>query len=216
MTIAELQQAVSTPADGQWGPASKAALLAFFVNTSAPAVGPAEIAAFAARLGCSPAQLAAVGEVESSKSGFDGSGRPKILFERHFFHRLTDGRWSPAIFSDPTPGGYSVSSWDKLAAACGRAPDAAFASASWGKFQVMGAHWHVLGYASPFELAASMRAGEVAHYELLARFIEANGLADELRRLSADPEDCRAFARAYNGSGYERFAYHTKLAERMA
>jgi hypothetical protein len=212
MTIAELQQAIGTPADGLWGPASRAALLGFFANTGAPAISVAEIDAFAHRLGCSVAQLAAVAAVESSGGGFDRNGRPKILFERHYFHRLTDGRWSPAVFSDPDAGGYDVSSWDKLAAACGRAPDAAFASASWGKFQVMGAHWSRLGYASPFELAASCRVGEVAQYELLARFLEENNLLEELRALSGRAEDCRAFARAYNGPGYERNAYHTKLA----
>ncbi len=215
MTIAELQEAIGTPADGLWGPASRAALLAFFANTSAPAITVAEMDAFAARLGCSLRQLAAVATVESSGGGFDRAGRPKILFERHYFHRLTDGRWSPAVFSDPEAGGYEVSSWDKLAAACGRAPDAAFASASWGKFQVMGAHWHMLGYASPFELAASCRVGEVAHYELLARFLEENNLLPQLRALSSNAEDCRAFARAYNGPRYERHAYHTKLARAL-
>jgi hypothetical protein len=57
---------------------------------------------------------------------------------------------------------------------------------------------------------------EAAHYELLAQFIEANGLKDELARLSPDPETCRAFARAYNGPAYERNgAYHVKLARAM-
>jgi len=215
MTIVDLQQAIGTPADDRWGPASRAALAAYFTNPVAPAVSVAELEAFAERLGCSLRQIAAVAAVESSGSGFDRDGRPKILFERHWFHRQTDGRWSPAIFSDAAPGGYEVDSWLKLAAACGRAPDAAFASASWGKFQVMGGHWHALGYASPFELAASCRAGEVAHYELLARYIEHFGLTEALRALSARADDCRAFAKAYNGPGYERFDYHTKLARAL-
>lgn len=216
MTIAELQEAIGTPADGQWGRASREQLLAWFANPSAPAITVAELGAFATRLGCTVRQLAAMATVESSGNGFDRDGRPKILFERHYFHRLTDGKWSPSIFSDAVAGGYDLNSWVKLALACGRAPDAAFASASWGKFQVMGAHWHALGYASPFELAASTRAGEVAHYELLARFLEANGLTDELRALSRNADDCRAFAKAYNGPAYERNAYHTKLARALA
>ena len=58
-------------------------------------------------------------------------------------------------------------------------------------------------------------AGEEAHYELLARFIEFNGLKDELRALSSNPEDCRAFAMAYNGKSYEVNSYHTKLAKAL-
>jgi hypothetical protein len=38
-----------------------------------------------------------------------------------------------------------------------------------------------------------------------------------LAALSANPDDCRAFARAYNGPGYEaNGAYHVKLARAMA
>jgi len=79
----------------------------------------------------------------------------------------------------------------------------------------MGAHWHVLGYESPFALAQSLIAGEAGHYELLARFIEHNNLTDELRATSPNPEDCRAFAKAYNGPAYEKFSYHTKLAKAL-
>lgn len=215
MTISELQAAIGTAADGQWGPASRAALLAFFVNTAAPAISVVEIEAFAERLGCTVRQIAAVAAVESSGGGFDRNGRPKILFERHHFHRLTAGKWSPTIYSLPNGGGYDIDSWTKLAAACGKDPDAAFASCSWGKFQVMGGHWHALEYASPFELAASCRAGEVAHYELLARYIEDFGLVDELRAISPRADDCRAFAKAYNGPRYEAFDYHNRIARAM-
>jgi len=212
MSIAALQEAIDTLADGLWGPASRGALLMFFANKSAPAISVAEMEAFAGRLGCSLRQMAAVATVESSGSAFDRDGRPKILFERHLFHRITQGRWSPTIYSLDKSGGYEIDSWTKLAAAAGKDPDAAFASCSWGKFQVLGMHWSALGYASPFELAASCRAGEVAHYELLARFIEHNKLTDELRALSTRADDCRAFARAYNGPEYEKFSYHIKLA----
>ncbi|PNU02098.1 hypothetical protein A8V01_26875 [Novosphingobium guangzhouense] len=180
------------------------------------AVTQADIAAFASRLGCTVNQIAAVATVESSGGGFDKFGRPKILFERHLFHRQTGGKWSPSAYSDATAGGYAVDSWDKLGMACGKDPDAAFGSCSWGKFQVLGLHWSKLGYASPYALALSTVKGEAAHYELLARYIEKNGLTDALRALSRDPDDCRAFARAYNGPGYETYKYHTKLAAAMA
>lgn len=215
MNIRELQAAIGTPADGAWGPNSKAALLAAFTNTAAPAVTDEEIEAFAAMAGCTPKQLRAVANVESAGSGFDRQGRPKILFERHLFHRLTDGRWSVSSFSNPKGGGYSEDSWAKLGAACAKDPDAAFSSCSWGKFQVLGTHWSKLGYDSPFSLAKATTESEANHYLLLVQYVRAFGLADEMRALSTDPETCRAFAKGYNGPQYQRFNYHTKLAEAM-
>lgn len=215
MTIAELQKVIGTKVDGRWGPASRAALLARFTNTSAAKITTNEMQAFAERLGCTLRQLAAVAAVESSGSGFDRYGRPKILYERHYFHRLTEGKWSPGSFSNAARGGYSEDSWVKLATACAYAPDAAFSSVSWGKFQVMGFHWSKLGYVSPFDLAVSTVGSEAAHYELLARYIETFGLKDDIRRLSTNPADCRDFAAGYNGSAYEAGGYHRKLAEAM-
>lgn len=201
--------------DGSLGPATRAAILSVFTNTNAAAASEDDMAKIAARLGGTVKQLKAVAAVESGGDGFDAFGRPKILFERHYFHRLTNGKWSPTIFSDPKAGGYTQSSWDKLTLAACRDVDAAFSSASWGKFQVMGAHWHDLGYESPLALAYSTVGSEAAHYELLARFIEHNHLADDFRAISADPETCRGFAAGYNGAGYRKFDYHTKIAARM-
>lgn len=216
MDVKKLQATLGVKADGDFGPVSKEALRKHFVSTKTSAITDAEITTFASRLGCSAKQLRAVSTVESSGSGFDKDGRPKTLYERHLFHRQTGGKWSVAAYSNSSGGGYSESSWDKLAAACAKDPDAAFGSCSWGKFQVLGLHWSALKYAGPYDLAYSTVSGEAAHYELLARYIEANGLTDELRALSRDPDDCRAFAKAYNGSGYETYSYHTKLAKAMA
>lgn len=215
MDVRDLQQLVGAKIDGQWGPASRMMLLAHFTNLQAPAATPADIDACASRLNCTPKQLRAVAKVESAGAGFDKQGRPKILFERHIFHRLTDGRYSQTAYSSPVSGGYSEDSWSKLSAACARDVDAAFSSASWGRFQVMGMHWSKLGYSSPYALAHSTVKGEAAHYDLLARFIIAFGLADELRRLSTDPDDCAPFARLYNGPGYRKNSYDTKLAGAM-
>lgn len=216
MDVKALQAALGVKADGNFGPISTAALFEAFSNRNAPAITDDEIAAFAARLGCSVRQLKAVSIVESAGAGFDNQGRPKILFERHLFHRLTHGDHSPAVYSSPASGGYEISSWSKLAAACAVDPDAAFASCSWGKFQVLGLHWSTFGFSSSFALARTTAKSEKAHYELLALYIEKHGLNDELRAISRDPDDCKAFARAYNGPAYAKFHYHTKLAEAMA
>jgi hypothetical protein len=216
MTIEELQAAIGTVPDGKWGPASKAALLAKFTNLHAPAIGIEWMERLAGELGCTTRQLAAVAAVESSGGGFDKLGRPKILFERHLFHRLTDGRWSPSTFSQQTGGGYAENSWTKLADACGKDPEAAFGACSWGKFQVLGLHALKLGFASSYAMALSTVESEAAHYQLLAMYVRTFGLADELRAISAEPDDCKAFAEGYNGPSYRRFNYHVRIAEAMA
>lgn len=215
MDVRALQAAIGVTADGIFGPASRQAMLDRFTNTHAAAVTAQDIAAFARRLGCTEKQIRAVAQVESAGGGFDNRGRPKILFERHLFHRLTNGQWSPSNFSRREGGGYSDDSWAKLALACAKSPDAAFSSCSWGKFQVLGMHWSKLGYESPLALAVSTVGSEAAHYELLVRYVERFGLADELRALSSNPETCRAFAAGYNGPAYQRFNYHAKLAAAM-
>ena len=217
MKLTELQSAIAAQPDGQWGPASAAALLRAFATPSPARLSAAQAAAFAQRLGVTPAQLCAVARVESAGGGFDASGKPKILFERHKFHAATQGAYSPAPFSNPSPGGYDQDSWAKLQGAIATgAVDAAFASASWGKFQVMGLYWQTFGYASPYALAHSTVGSEAGHYALLVAYVEHFKLQPQLAAMSDDPDTCRAFARAYNGAGYEKFAYHTKLAQALA
>lgn len=215
MTVKELQAIIGATPDGAFGPKSREALQATFTNTDAAAVSQDEMQAMADRLGCSVKQLKAVAIVESAGGGFDANGRPKMLYERHLFHRFTDGRYSPSPFSQPAGGGYSESSWGKLGMACAKDPDAAFAACSWGKFQVLGSHWSKLSYASPFALAHSCVGSEAAHYELLCRYVTTFGLKEELRALSADPETCRGFAAGYNGPKYRVFDYHNKMARAM-
>lgn len=220
MTPTELQQWLGAhgqpvAVDGKPGPITRAAIIAAFTNTCADAVTDANIAAIATRLGCTIKQLRAVATVESGGGAFDNKGRPKILFEHHLFHRLTDGKFSVCSFSNPKGGGYSEDSWQKLTEAACKDASAAFASASWGKFQVLGAHWKALGYPSSIDMAFSTVTSEAAHYDMLARFIEHNGLKPALSKLSTNPEDNRAFARSYNGPAYTNFSYHEKLARAM-
>jgi len=221
MTLSEFQKwlndrGASIAVDGQAGPGTRAAIMHVFANTNAAAISAAEIAEIATRIGIPERNLRAIATVESGGGGFDNNGRPKILYERHYFHRLTNGRWSPSPFSQAKSGGYSEPSWDKLCRAACLHPLHAFASASWGKFQIMGSHANSLGYANPLEFAYTMTRSEKAHYEALAAFIKTNRLDDEARAMSTDPEKCRAFARAYNGPAYEKFSYHKKLAKAMA
>lgn len=221
MTTTELQQwlnqhGAALDVDGVCGPQTRDAIKFVFTNRAAPEVNDADITVLASRLGCTQKQLRAVAKVESGGKAFDDQGRPKILFERHIFSRLTNHKYDTASFSNPSGGGYNESSWEKLVQAACRNADAAFSSASWGKFQVMGMHWEVLGYPSPIDMAYSTVLSEAASYKMLARFIEKNGMKEALAKISTNPADNVPFASRYNGKSFRMFKYDTKLAEAMA
>lgn len=216
MTITELQKAIGVHPDGLWGNLSRKALLHTFTSSNTAALSADQASLIAKRLGVSARQLSAVAKVEAAGSGFDKDRRPKILFERHKFHKYTGGKYSISSFSNPQSGGYNENSWEKMldALVTGQV-DAAFMACSWGKFQVLGEYWDDFHFASPFEMALSTVASEAGHYQLLAYYVEANNLQDEMAALSTNAETCRAFARAYNGPKYEQFDYHNKLAAAM-
>lgn len=211
--------------DGKGGEATEQAVLQVFANTGAPAITPEEELQFAKRLGDSNRRrLRAVAITESNGSGFGLGGRAKLLWERHYFFKRFGFKlaWTlpNAFIANPVPGGYTLDadhdgindSWEKLAAAARRSPVAAFESASWGKFQVMGAWWKKLGYASVFEFAWAMTASEAGHYEALVRYIECFGLRRAFLQISERPVDCEPFADGYNGHGFRKFSYHQRIA----
>ena len=173
------------------------------------------------RLGVSVKHIEMVRKVESGGTSFDNSGRPIILPEPHIFYRQTGGRFGHTAFSypkwgqKPYPKSYDAR-WQVLADMAERDTEAALESASWGLWQVMGFHWKALDYDSALDFARRMAASETEHLEALVRYIEANGLSDELRACRAgSPDSCRAFAKGYNGAGYAKNRYHEKMAEAL-
>jgi hypothetical protein len=224
MTPKELQQwlvAHGQPVlvDGRPGPQTRAAILAAFSNRNAPAVTSEEIAGFARRLGGSAKQVRAVATVESAGGGFNDDGQPKALYERHYVWKRL--RIKIPFLSDPSPGGYTVDadrdgicdSWEKIADMAMRNPLAAFESASFGKFQIMGAWAAKLGYGNAIEFAYALSRSEAAHYEALCRYIEVFGGVAKFRALSGNPADCRPFAEFFNGPRQK--GYDGRLARAM-
>jgi len=202
--------------DGACGPATRDATKEVFVNKDAKGVTEEQLRSLADMADCSYEQLVSVANVESSGSGYDSNGRPKILFERHKFHQITGGEFSTTSYSNSSAGGYNEDSWDKLTnAICTGEIDPAFKSASWGKFQIMGFWYPHMGFTSALEMAFSTTKSEYHHYYLLVGYIRLAGLLPELRQISTDPDDCRPFASGYNGSNYAEGGYHTKIAAEM-
>lgn len=213
--------------DGAWGTASRAAFINAFVCRNATAITEAELAAIASELGDSSVQrIKAVATVESAGSGWFNSGLPKILYERHKFWEWAKNVSSRVVswFANPNAGDYTIDannngindSWEKLSLAMGVEPLAALQAISMGKFQVLGRYYRECGYNHPIEMLYACSRSEYAQYCLLRDYIlkVANCKAAFLA-LSSNADDCRAFAQAYNGSKYEKFAYHTKLAAAM-
>lgn len=178
-----------------------------------------EIRKVAEDFGLEAAALLAVAEVESGGAVFatvDGRQEPLIRFEGHYFDRRlsgdalavarTAGLASPHAGAVANPAS-QVSRWRILERAAAIDRKAAYESVSWGLGQVMGAHWAWLDFADVEALVAEARAGAGGQARLMARFIGKAGLADAL-----EARDWEAFARGYNGPGFRKNAYHTKMA----
>lgn len=177
----------------------------------------ADFEAVAARLGCEWEAVAAVAEVESGPlGGFAQDGRPIILFERHLFSRKTNSRFdaSNPTVSNRTPGGYprtQAERWAQLTEAYALDAEAALASASYGRFQVLGQNYPNLSMANAHEYVSKIARSERDQLEAFEGFIRANSLADELQR-----KDWTGFASRYNGPGYAANQYDTKMAQAYA
>ena len=172
--------------------------------------------AASAQNGIEAATLWAVLSVETSGCGFLVDRRPKILFERHYFHRLTGGKFDAVApdVSAPTAGGYGPSGahqYDRLQVALKLAQTAAMESCSWGLGQVMGENYAIAGFPNVDTLVADMVDGEDAQLSGMACFIKGNGLHKKLQA-----RDWAGFARGYNGPDYASHSYDTKLQQAYA
>ena len=172
-------------------------------------VQPATIDRVAESLGVEPDALWAVFEVQTV-SGMTNRGKPKILFERHYFSRLTSGRYDaiqPGI-SNPRAGGYQGGDreYERLAGAAKLDCNAALSSTSWGSFQVMGFNYNKVGYTDVHAFAKDMLTSEDKQVVAFGVFLKNVGLIDELVR-----KDWAGFARGYNGPAYRQNRYDQKM-----
>jgi len=192
-------------------PAVAEQALRMFAGAAAP-LSQAGFDAARTTLSIATEALWAVMNVESRGAGFLPSGRPKILFEGHWFSRLTSG------VHDAAHGDISYPNWtrdhylggereyERLERAVGLDREAALKSTSWGLGQVMGFNAEKAGFTDVEDMVAAMSESEDAQLRAMAGFIHAEGLESAL----AD-EDWRAFAEVYNGPGFEQNNYDGKL-----
>lgn len=172
-----------------------------------------------ARIGVEPAALCAVVEVE----GGDPHG---ILYEKHKFpsnlRKLAGASAGPLIIEAKRQG-LAVDKWlgrAQYADQRGRAGniailnramkihrEAALRSASYGAFQVLGSNYGAAGFESAEELRAAYDSGLPPQIESFVALAESWGAIDHLRA-----RRWAAFAKIWNGAGFKKNAYDTKLA----
>jgi hypothetical protein len=161
-------------------------------------------------IGCDTAALWAVLTVETRGFGYLTDRRPKILFERHIFHRLTEGRYDAySDLSARQPGGYSggTAEYGRLQRAMALDHDAALSSASWGLGQIMGYHAGKLKYAGIDSMIDAFVSSEDHQLEGMCRFIMSTPrLRDAMYR-----KEWATIAFCYNGSAYAKNEYDAKL-----
>ncbi|MFY7913935.1 MAG: N-acetylmuramidase domain-containing protein, partial [Rubrivivax sp.] len=179
-------------------------LLQHFTKYEGGEITEADWKAAAGRVPCNPNVLKAISEVETGgRSPFwrlnDGQGHfvPAILYERHYFSRLTqgahDGTRPDISWKSPYRQGKQLGSSDakmhdgrvdaddvyssfassylRLINAFRLAPEAALRSCSWGKFQIMGDNFALCELQSVKQLVDIVSTSEAAQLKLLAGFI---------------------------------------------
>lgn len=170
-------------------------------------------------------------DTEARSSGFDRLGRTTMLFEPHVFYRMLRARGDQRLLELAVDEGlaypkwgqrpYPSDSYPRLMAANKFAPMEALSSASWGLGQLMGFNHALAGYKSPEAMVQAFMDDEEYQLRAMVRFIVSAGLDDELRALDAAKTDtqmlnaARAFSRGYNGAGFEKNGYHTKLVSNL-
>lgn len=170
-----------------------------------------------------PAALAAIAQVESggiTTTPVNGRNEPLIRFEGHYFDKRlspsqraqarAQGLSAPKAGAIPNPASQAAR-WRMLNSAARINRDAAYESTSWGVGQVMGAHWHWLGYSSVEEMVTDVRNSVAQQIDLMARFIVYSNL-----RTALNTHDWRKLAYNYNGPLYAKNKYDLKLAKAYA
>lgn len=172
--------------------------------------------------GLHPATYLAVVEVESAGRPFLDNNAPIFLFERHVFFKTLSGAERQLAVN----AGLAHKGWRRKTQYVDQRTDtqklvlidraralnteAANQACSWGVGQVMGSNAKDLGYDSATAMVEAFATIE-GQVEGMVRFCRTNKLLGALKR-----QDWGTFALRYNGQGYRRNGYDTKLRAAFA
>lgn len=177
----------------------------------------AKASTIAVQLNVEPATVLAVAEVESGGRHDLPDGRPQILFEAHWFSKLTKGKFdathpnisSPVWDRSLYKGG--TAEWGRLNAAIELDAEAALQSASWGLFQIMGFNYRACGFRDVASFVSFIKGPDDHDMQAFCTFVNSNP-----KILKAMQEkDWGAFALHYNGPGAVA-SYSAKMADAYA
>lgn len=165
----------------------------------------------AKELGVEVAAIKAVVRVEAGTAmqGFWAPGVPVVNFDPSMYARYRKQGGTP-IKSAKVPSGlkgYALKEWTQLTNARrvnGRGADL---GTFWGMFQIGGFNWKMCGCKDIEEFVTLMSRSELEQLELFAALIVNSGMLPDLKA-----KNWAGFARKYNGAGYAKRGYHTKMA----
>ena len=184
---------------------------------------------FADRYALEVAAVKAVNQIESSGKGFLAFGKARILFEGHVFWReLRKRNIEPNNFLNSLTqdilyeksnriyyrGGEGEYERMERAAGISGIPgvkEAAYCSASWGAFQIMGFHYKNLGYGSIENFVSAMNDHEREHLAAFGKFITTKKISGKNLIEWLQLKNWNKFAEGYNGTNYKQYKYDTKL-----
>lgn len=160
-----------------------------------------------------PAAIKAVVSIEagSQMKGFWAPGVPVINFDPSMYARFRTRAKDKSGQKDATvpPGlsGYAHKEWTQLVNARRVNSQGADMGTFWGMFQIGGFNYRQCGCESIEEFVELMSYSELEQLELFVAFITNGGMLGDLRA-----RNWAGFARKYNGPGYARRGYHTRMA----
>ena len=159
------------------------------------------------------AAIKAVVQIEAGAGmkGFWAPGVPVINFDRTMYNRFrSKGGSGNGVKGEKVPSGlkgYALQEWTQLVNARKTDAKAAYKGTFWGMFQIGGFNYKTCGCKTVDEFVRLMSYSELEQLELFATFLINTGMVKDLRT-----KNWAAFARKYNGAGYARKGYHTKMA----
>ncbi len=167
----------------------------------------------AEELGVEVAAIKAVVLIEAGTKmqGFWAPGVPVINFDRTMYNKFRyKAKDKSGAKGEKVPEGltgYALQEWTQLINARRVNAEGANLGTFWGMFQIGGFNYKTCGCESVNEFVRLMSYSELEQLELFAAFITNSGMLADIKA-----KNWAGFARKYNGAGYARRGYHTKMA----
>lgn len=177
--------------------------------------------AVAEELNIPVAAIRAVVEIEAGTAceGFNADHTPLINFDVSMFRQAARRRninlnkyksTHAVVFNPPNRkkyGSQQAAQYARLHSAMSIDTVAALEGVFWGMFQIGGFNWKLCGYDSVQDFVADMAHSERRQLEIFAKFIKAAKFDGYLRN-----RQWAKFSMRYNGPGYKKHRYDTRMA----